>query len=307
MDGTVLRGKRKRSRNIFIFLMLCWPVLHFILNQFLNVNMLIMAFNDYTFGANHPVFVGWDNFKLVFKWFEPTKINNEWFAVRNTGAIFLLSKCLLLPMELIFSYLLYTKVKGYKWIRYLLYLPCITSAVILVLVFKSFVESGPLASIYYLFGIEDQLPNEGWLGPNTAWRMIIIFSIWTGFSSGIIYYLSAMGRIPEDLIEAAKLDGASEMRIFFRIVLPLISSTIWTMQTLSVASTFSWGMPSMLMMGNDWGTNGTGAMGLTILRGTTAKAYGTTAAYGLMLTLIGAPMVLLFRKLANKFEVDVEY
>lgn len=269
--------------------------------------MIYMAFNDYTFGANDPVFVAWDNFKGIFRLFEPERINNEWYAVRNTLSIFLLIFLVCEPICFAFSYLLYMKVKGYKWIRVLLYFPCITSAVVLVMIFRSFMTSGPLATIYSWLGIYDKLPMEGWLGPDTAWTTLLIFSVWTGFSSGMIFYHSAMNRIPTDLIEAAKLDGASEVRIFFKIVLPLISSTVCTMWTISVASVFAWAMPSMLMMGNDYGSNFTGTVGLSVLRYTTAKQYGTAAAYGILLTLVGAPITLGFRKLASKLEVDVQY
>lgn len=191
--------------------------------------------------------------------------------------------------------------------RVVLYLPCVTSAVVLVLIFKSFMTSGPMDSIYSILGIFDKLPNEGWLGEHTAWNTILIFSIWTGFSTNLMFFLSSMNRIPQDFIEAAKLDGASEPRIFFSIVLPLISSTVTTMLTLALASVFSWCMPSMLFMRNDSGMNYTGTLGLSILRYTSAKQYGTAAAYGLLLTLIGAPFTLAIRKLGKKLQQDVEY
>lgn len=301
------KKKRMQRRNLFIFLMLAIPVANFLLTQLLNVNMVIMAFNDYTFGANNPQFVGFENFKGVFRLFNPEQVNNEWYAVRNSISLAFLTLFINAPISLAFAYLLYIKVKGYKWMRVVLYLPCVTSAVVLVLIFKSFMTSGPIDSIYSLLGIFDKLPNEGWLGENTAWNTILIFSIWTGFSTNLMFFLSSMNRIPQDFIEAAKLDGASEPRIFFSIVLPLISSTVTTMLTLALASVFSWCMPSMLFMRNDSGMNYTGTLGLSILRYTSAKQYGTAAAYGLLLTLIGAPFTLAVRKLGKKLQQDVEY
>lgn len=301
------KKKRMQRRNLFIFIMLAIPVANFLLTQLLNVNMVIMAFNDYTFGANNPQFVGWENFKGVFRLFNPEQVNNEWYAVRNSISLAFLTLFVNAPISLAFAYLLYIKVKGYKWMRVVLYLPCVTSAVVLVLIFKSFMTSGPMDSIYSILGIFDKLPNEGWLGENTAWNTILIFSIWTGFSTNLMFFLSSMNRIPQDFIEAAKLDGASEPRIFFSIVLPLISSTVTTMLTLALASVFSWCMPSMLFMRNDSGMNYTGTLGLSILRYTSAKQYGTAAAYGLLLTLIGAPFTLAIRKLGKKLQQDVEY
>lgn len=301
------KKKRMQRRNLFIFIMLAIPVANFLLTQLLNVNMVIMAFNDYTFGANNPQFVGWENFKGVFRLFNPEQVNNEWYAVRNSISLAFLTMFINAPISLAFAYLLYIKVKGYKWMRVVLYLPCVTSAVVLVLIFKSFMTSGPIDSIYSLLGIYDKLPNEGWLGEHTAWNTILIFSVWTGFSTNLMFFLSSMNRIPQDFIEAAKLDGASEPRIFFSIVLPLISSTVTTMLTLALASVFSWCMPSMLFMRNDSGMNYTGTLGLSILRYTSAKQYGTAAAYGLLLTLIGAPITLAIRKLGKKLQQDVEY
>lgn len=301
------KKKRMQRRNLFILIMLAIPVANFLLTQLLNVNMVIMAFNDYTFGANNPQFVGWENFKGVFRLFNPEQVNNEWYAVRNSISLAFLTLFINAPISLAFAYLLYMKVKGYRWMRVVLYLPCVTSAVVLVLIFKSFMTSGPMDSIYSILGIFDKLPNEGWLGEHTAWNTILIFSIWTGFSTNLMFFLSSMNRIPQDFIEAAKLDGASEPRIFFSIVLPLISSTVTTMLTLALASVFSWCMPSMLFMRNDSGMNYTGTLGLSILRYTSAKQYGTAAAYGLLLTLIGAPFTLAIRKLGKKLQQDVEY
>lgn len=301
------KKKRMQRRNLFIFMMLAIPVANFLLTQLLNVNMVFMAFNDYTFGANNPQFVGLENFKGVFRLFNPEKVDNEWYAVRNSISLAFLTLFINAPISLAFAYLLYIKVKGYKWMRVVLYLPCVTSAVVLVLIFKSFMTSGPIDSIYSILGIYDKLPNEGWLGEHTAWNTILIFSVWTGFSTNLMFFLSSMNRIPQDFIEAAKLDGASEPRIFFSIVLPLISSTVTTMLTLALASVFSWCMPSMLFMRNDSGMNYTGTLGLSILRYTSAKQYGTAAAYGLLLTLIGAPITLAIRKLGKKLQQDVEY
>lgn len=300
------KNKINRKKYIFIFLMLLWPVLHFVLMQFLNLNMVIMAFNDYTLGANNPVFVGLENFKGVFRLFDTSKVDNEWYAVKNSLSIAALTLFVNAPMALAFSYLLYIKVKGSSWMKVVLYLPCVTSAVVLVLIFKSFMTSGPVDSIYSILGIYDKLPNEGWLGEHTAWNTILLFSIWTGFSQNMIFFLAAMNRIPQDYVEAAKIDGASEPRIFFSIVLPMISSTVGTMLTLSLSAVFGWCMPSMLMMRNDSGMNFTGTMGLSILRFTSGKQYGVAAAYGLILTVIGAPITLLIRKISMKLSTDVE-
>ena len=300
--------KKERKRNLFIYLMLAWPVLHFILMQALNVNMVWMSFNDYTLGANNPNFIGLGNFEGVFKRFSSSIIENEWIAVKNSLSMGALVLFVNVPISLVFAYLLYAKVPGNRWLRVILYLPCVTSAVVLVLIYQSFMESGPLKMIYNLLHIIEEWPVEGWLGPNTAWNTIIIFSVWTGFSQNMLYFLSAMNRIPEEYIEAAQLDGASEPQIFFKIVFPLISSTVGTMVTISISAVFGWAMPAMLMMrGNTSGMNNTGTFGLSILDLTMAKRYGAASAYGILLTLIAAPITLGVRHLTDKLADDSQY
>ena len=298
---------RRRRQTIFIVLMLAWPVLQFIMTWGINANMVVMAFYDYTLGAKSGQFVGFENFFGVFRLFDTSRVYTEWYAVRNSLSLVVLTLFINAPISLAFSYLLYLKMRGYRMFQVLLYIPCITSAVVLVLVFKSFMMSGPIDSLYSLLGIYGKLPNEGWLGEHTAWNTILIFSIWTGFSTNILYFLSSMRRIPADFIEAAELDGATEFRTFTSIVMPLISPTVCTMLSLSLATLFGWCMPSLLMMGTDSGINFTGTLGLSILHWTSSKAYGTAAAYGILLTAIGAPLMIGIRILSKKLEQNVEY
>ena len=304
-SGKRTQAARRRSR--FIFFMLLWPVLGTFLGTIMNWSAFWQAFFDFSLGANHPEFVGLENFRAVFNMFELSKVNNEWIAVRNSVMIFFLTLLVHIPMSVIYAYLLWAKVKGHKWIKGAIYLPNIIGAVVLVLIFKGFFTSGPLETIYNLLGIADKYPNQGWLGPDTAWNTIIIFNIWTGFQSNLIFFLSAMNRVPEELIDAAKIDGANEPTICFKIIAPLVSRNIVTLGTMSLGAMFSWGTISLLMMRDANGMNGTGAIGLTILNFVSNKNYGMSATYGLLCTLIAAPFMLGLRALGNRFVEDVEF
>lgn len=301
------KKKRVRKQYIFIALMMAIPLTRFVIGQSLNVNMFWMAFNDFAKGVDMPKFVGWENFEGVLRLFGEENSYREWIAVRNAFSQFLLILCVNAPIALTFAYLLYSKVPGYKWMRVVLYFPAVTSGVVLSLIFKSFMMSGPVDSIYNLLGIYDKLPAEGWLGPNTAWNTLLIFSVWTGFSGNMLFFLSAMNRVPTDLVEAAKIDGASRPRIFFSIILPCISSTVATILTLSVTGAFTWATPSLLFMDSTAGINNTGTVGLSILHYTKGNQYGIAAAYGVLLTLIAVPVTLGVRAIGKKLSKDVEF
>lgn len=305
--GAGKRTATARKRSRFILLMLLWPVVGTFLGTVLNWSAFWQAFFDFSMGAAHPEFTGLDNFRAVLRMFDTAKVNNEWIAVRNSVMIFFLTLLVHIPMSLIYAYLLWSKVKGHKWLKGAIYLPNIIGAVVLVMVFKGFFTSGPLATIYNLLGISDKFPNQGWLGPDTAWNTIIIFNIWTGFQSNLIFFLAAMNRVPEELTDAAKIDGANEPTICFKIITPLVSRNVVTLATLSLGVMFSWGTISLLMMRDSSGMNGTGAIGLTILNFVSNKNYGLSAAYGLLCTLIAAPFMLCLRALSNRFVEDVEF
>ncbi len=295
------------KRKIFIFLMLAWPVLHLLLEWYLNFDIIYMAFRDYTLDIINGEFIGLDNFEGIFKMFNPS--NNtipEYYALIHCAELMLLVIVINAPLSLAFAYLLYLQVKGYKILRYTLYIPVITSAVVLVLAYRQvFQPDGPINYIYNLLGIT--WPNQGFFSAENAWSSIITFSIWTGFSTNIIYFLSCMRRVPESYIEAAKLDGASEPKVFFSIILPLASPTICTMISLGIAGVFGWALPSLLFVPQNSGGYNVGTMGLSILNFTTARRYGLAAAYGILVTIVACPIMIGIRKLSHKLENAVEF
>ena len=76
--------------------------------------------------------------------------------------------------------------------------------------------------INHIFGI-----RISWLGsPSTAIWVLILLSVWQ-FGSSMLIFLSAMKQIPQELYEAARVDGAGPVKQFFTITLPLLTSTIF--------------------------------------------------------------------------------
>ena len=296
-----------RKRKIFIMLMLVWPVLHLFLEWYLNFDIIWMSMRDYTFDIINGDFVGFANFEGVFNLFDPSKNTvPEYNALIHCLELMFLVIFVNAPISLAFAYLLYLQVKGYKILRYTLYIPVITSAVVLVLAYRQvFQPDGPINYLYNLLGWE--WPNSGFFSAENAWSSIIVFSIWTGFSTNIIYFLSCMRRVPDSYIEAAKLDGASEPRVFFSIILPLASPTICTMISLGVAGVFSWALPSLLFVPQNNGGYDVGTMGLSILNYTTARRYVIAAAYGMLVTIVAWPIMIGIRKISHKLENAVEY
>ncbi len=309
MKNGVSSLKRLQRRQIlFAMLLVAWPLFMFIFTQVMNANMFVMAFHNYTRAGTDPIFVGFDNFGGVFQMFDTKLVINQVDATINSLQVGAVTLFINAPLSLLFAYLLFMKMPAYKTLRALLYLPCITSAVVLVLIFRNFFDyDGALYMIYDLLGVSAKFPTNGWFVKGTAWTAIQIFNIWTGFSTNMLFFLSAMNRVSDDFVEAAQLDGATDSQIFFKIVLPLISPTVTTILTISLASVFGWGYISLLFIGGDAPAQGAGALGLTMLSMANNRNYGMGSAFGVMLTLIGAPFTLAIRALGRKLSSAEEY
>lgn len=129
------------------------------------------------------------------------------------------------PMKLIsallIAMLLNQALKGINFYRTLYYLPSIMggSVAIAILWRQLFSVDGAVNKVLNLFGIK----SIGFLtDPDVALLTISMLSVWQ-FGSSMIFFLSALKQVPQELYEAARIDGAGKISSFFRITLPMIS------------------------------------------------------------------------------------
>ena len=150
------------------------------------------------------------------------------------------------------------------------------------------------------------IPVGGFLGnKDTMWGTILVFSVWTGVSGNLIYFSSAMARLPDSVFESAELDGATQLRQFVSICVPLIWPTITTMSITIVAGVFSWMMPSLLLTdGADRATT----IGLMITQSVKNDKNNTViSAFGVLIAVFGGAFIMVFRYLMEKITEGVEY
>lgn len=309
---TVRDGMKTKKRRdlVFAYAVLAWPVIHFIVFWFaMNASTIFLSFRsgNLTVGAwNHGAnYVG--AFKAMLG-ITPNEGNiMNWRALPNTLSLIPLSMLINLPITLIFSFAIFRKIKGYAFYRIILFLPAMISATVLCYVFKMFIngKDAILNRLLTAQGLGGVIPANGWLGDeSTAWPSILLFSVWTGISTNIIYFGSSMARIPDGIIESVQLDGASEMKIFGKIVLPMMWPTICTISISIVSGCFAWYMPSLLIdPTNEYITT----MGLIVIQNTKANEYGLAAAWGVIVGVIGMIFITVFRKVTEKNAEALEY
>jgi multiple sugar transport system permease protein len=164
-------------------------------------------------------FVGFKNFVLLFR--DPI----FWKSLRVTFVYTGIAVPLSMVISLFLAMLLNLRVPGMRAIRTIYYLPSILPAVVtgLVWVWLFSVDFGLLNYLIYLIaGVKG--PN--WLG-SERWVMqaMIISGLW-GVGGGVLILLASLQNIPNELYEAAELDGAGVLQRFWHVTIPMISSVI---------------------------------------------------------------------------------
>ncbi len=302
-------SKQKRKKWLFAYLMLVPAVINFAVFYLgVNVNSVIMAFQKPIQSSGGIAYeFSFENFTRMFReLIISTQDLHTGFL--NTLKYFAASLLITLPISYFTSYFLYKKVWGSKFFRVVFFLPSILPALIFVSTFQNMLAiGGPLDSLWRsLFGTRfPPLLSQ----PETATNTIVFFTIWTGLGVNMLLYQGAMGRIPEEILDAAKLDGVGWVREMFQIVTPMIWPTLSTTIILALSKVFLATGPIMLF----------GGVGGEPFYGTTTisyfifqKAYGNTsveyaAAISVFFTLVSFPIVLFVRWIFGKIDPEVEY
>ncbi|HEV2781142.1 MAG TPA: sugar ABC transporter permease [Actinophytocola sp.] len=182
------------------------------------VASLLLSFTEYDL-INEPKAVGTANYAELL---EDPKVGT---AVWNTLFYTALHVPLQIALALALAMLLHRVGRGVSFFRTVLYLPVMTPPVAMAAMFLLLLNgsTGVINEALRFFGIDgpNWTTDPAWIKPG-----IVIMGLWTAGSTAIIY-LAALSGVPEDLYEAARLDGAGAWQQFRHITLPMISGAIY--------------------------------------------------------------------------------
>jgi len=222
------RSKGNRREALAGTLMASLPLIGFfifaLIPLVLALRMAFFRIKGYNiFGGEN---VGLENFASVFG--DPT----FWEALGNTlrlGVSALISQV----FALVIAYLLSKNPKGKKAFRIIFFIPYVCSVVAITLMWKNMFNTN-YGIINIILGRTGDNAID-WMGDSKyfSWA-VIIMSVWSGMGFGIILYSAAFTNVNKSMIEAAKIDGANEFKIFFTIILPSISSTSFYLLVMGV-------------------------------------------------------------------------
>lgn len=315
----IKKGKKSVNwkKTLFVYGGMAWPILHFFIFWFcVNIGTLVYSFFKTDLYGN-LVFAGGDIYEEVFQYLFHGKTMGmvSLQSVLNTFSLIFLALFINTPITLLFSYMIYKKIKGHSVLRVTLYVPCVVSSVILCLFFRvMFSGTATYNSVFTLLeklGYSNKyiIQNGVFASKETAWPFVLIFSIWTGITGNIIYFNSAMARLPDSVLESADLDGATQMRQFFSIMIPMIWPTLTTMGITLISGALNLFLPPSLMVGEDMaGPTGSGTIAWIIT--SQVRSGGTAgfpAAFGVVIAVVFGTLITLFKKGMEKVFVEVTY
>ena len=214
------RGLSKLEQGYMGFvLVLPWLIGFCIFKLYPFVSSLVYSFTDYDLFRGVQNVVGFQNYIDAF-----TKAKNV-KALKVTFTYAFMTVPLKLIFALFIAYILNFKIKGVGLFRTAYYVPSILggSVAIAVLWKALFKNDGVVNTILTMLGFEsiNFLADKNW-----ALFIICLLRVWQ-FGSAMVLFLAALKGVPEDLYEAASIDGATKGRQFLSITIPLISPVIF--------------------------------------------------------------------------------
>lgn len=293
----VKMSKQNKAAIGFACLLLLPAILHFcIFYIYINSQSLLLAVKD-------------DNgftLKYLKMFFNQlgTSGSDITMALKNTMIFFVIGNFFMFPLALLFSYLLYKKIAGYKYFRIVFFLPSIISAVVMVTLYKNIIN-GPISELWMKATGENHMPL--FLDSSEyALKFILLYQLWLGLAGNMIIYSGTMNRIPMEVIESAKIDGIGFWGELIYMVIPLIWPTISTMLLLSFVNIFGASGPILLFTQGEYNTT---TIAYWIFEQSTSlnPDYNYAAATGLVFTVVQLPIVFLVRYVSKKLDSGVEY
>lgn len=218
----------KRNKIGLVYI-LPWLIGMVFLTLYPFANALVISFTDYNL-VRTPNFIGLANYTKLLR--DETFLKTITATLKYT----VITVPLQLAFALFIAYILNFKLKGINFFRTAYYIPSLLGGNVAVAVLWRFLfqQDGLINRIIGLVGLEP----VAWLSsPGGAMSVIAILKVWQ-FGSAMLIFLAALKDVPQELYEAASVDGATRFHSFFRITIPLITPTIFFNLVMQLVNAF---------------------------------------------------------------------
>ncbi|GAA0626729.1 sugar ABC transporter permease [Kribbella sandramycini] len=227
-------------------------------------------------------------------------------ALKNTFAFTFIGGCLLFPPAVAIAWALNQPIRGEKFFRFVIFAPVVLSAAVVALMWKFIYHPtlGLISPAMAEVGLGGMARE--WLGdPLTALPAVAFTTVWQGIGIWVVLLSAGFERLPRDVLEAGRVDGAGEWRLFWSVMMPLLYDLLRILLVL-------WIVQSMQAFAFVYIMTGGGPFGSTEVVGTLMyriaidqTEFGYAAAMGVVLVAILLAVTAILNKVLKRD--DLEY
>lgn len=219
--------KKKQALTAYAF-MAPAMVLIFVFTLVPIIGSLILMFYDYSV-LGTTKFIGFANFVKAFH-------DREFIISIKNSVIFVAIVPVIQILSILLALLVNRKLPGMTFFRVLFYIPVVTSMVAVSIIWGFiFDTNGVINSALMDWGII-KMPLGFLNSKQTAMLCLMFITVWQGLGYYMMMYLAGLQGIPEELSEAARIDGAGKVQTILKIKIPLLKPYIWLCTLNSVIS-----------------------------------------------------------------------
>jgi ABC-type sugar transport system permease subunit len=286
-------SKAERGSNIFYAALMALPVLQFVIFYIVvNFKSFGYAFMEQEKISDTEIIWRFtmENFT---RWFTNSSKFNDLMTTTGMSLLYYgVTLLVSIPLAMLFSYYIFKKCFGAKLFRIFLFIPSIIPAAAFVLSYKIILNDVTPV----LFGNND-LRFDG-----NQLFYILFYNMYVSFGTSVLMYANKMFDISPEIIEAAELDGATGIKEFWHVVLPLTFPTLSVFLVTGVATIFTNQYNLFLFRGDpEWRSLG---YYMYLLAGDTVgheQEIPNVAALGMLLTIVAIPLTYLVKYCLEKF------
>ena len=158
----------------------------------------------------------------LFRMFEDQHLHR---AILNTIVFVIMFVPALIAVSLVVAILVNRHLFGMKMFRSLYFLPNVTSIAVLALIFRRFLSPRPDAPINYVLGLIGIPAQKFLIDVDQALPSIVVISLWEAFGYYMIIWLAGLQNIPNELYDAASVDGADGWKLHRHVTIPMLRPT----------------------------------------------------------------------------------
>ena len=206
-----------------------------------------LSLYDSTLGGKE-VFIGLGNYVEMFQ------DSGFWESLWNTVFYVFISTPVMVVVGFIFALFINSKIKGITFIRTCLFSPYVLSMSVVtglwIFIFQPY--TGLVTRLTSCLGISEMY----WLNTRgLVWVAILVTTVWWTVGFNMILFLAGLQDVPEDVYEAARIDGAGRRQILFGITIPMMKDSIASVVMLQMIASFKLFGQTYLMSGGGPGTS----------------------------------------------------